>query len=46
LSSAEPELGSYQAWRVWVTNHRVAAALLAGLVGTQIATVVGFLLPG
>ncbi|WP_406464989.1 hypothetical protein OH768_53630 [Streptomyces sp. NBC_01622] len=33
-------------WRVWVTHHRLPAALLAGLVATQMATIVGYFLPG
>ncbi|MGI5518381.1 hypothetical protein [Streptomyces sp. CA-106131] len=33
-------------WQEWVSGHRVAAALLAGLVATQIATVTGYWFPG
>lgn len=33
-------------WSVWVTRHRVPAALLAGLVATHMATIVGYFLPG
>ncbi len=33
-------------WRVWVRDHLAASALLAGLVATQVATVVGYWLPG
>lgn len=29
-------------WRRWATRHRVGAALLAGLVATHVATVLGF----
>jgi hypothetical protein len=29
-------------WRRWATRHRVAAAMLAGLVGTHVATLLGF----
>jgi hypothetical protein len=34
------------AWRLWVRDHLTAAALLAGLVATQMATVVGYWLTG
>lgn len=30
------------AWRAWATRHRVASAMLAGLVGVHIASVLGF----
>lgn len=33
-------------WRLWATRHRVAAAVLAGLVATQLATIAGFWFPG
>jgi hypothetical protein len=33
-------------WRLWVREHRVGAAVLAGLVATHIATVVGYWMPG
>src|SRR5713226_8977709 len=33
-------------YRTWVGDHRVSAALLAGLVATHIATVVGYWMPG
>jgi hypothetical protein len=33
-------------FRSWVTRHTVAASLLAGLVATQVATVVGYWMPG
>jgi hypothetical protein len=33
-------------WRLWVSEHRVAAALLAGVVATHIATVIGYWMPG
>jgi hypothetical protein len=33
-------------WRAWVRDHPAPAALLAGLVATQVATVVGYWLPG
>src|SRR5258708_20350694 len=32
-------------WRVWITRHRVVAAILAGLVATHMATIIGFWLP-
>lgn len=31
-----------QAWRTWATDHRFPAAILAGLVGTHVASVLGF----
>jgi hypothetical protein len=42
LSAAAENLSRY---RDWVTDHRIAAASLAGLVGTHLATVIGFWLP-
>src|SRR5882757_4005486 len=33
-------------WRDWATTHRAAAALLAGVVATHIATVFGFMESG
>jgi hypothetical protein len=33
---------SAPAWRRWATRHPVASALLAGLVATHVATVLGF----
>jgi hypothetical protein len=33
-------------YRAWVSDHRVGAALLAGLVATHMATVVGYFMPG
>jgi hypothetical protein len=33
-------------WRSWVTQHRVASAVLAGLVAVHIATITGFFMPG
>ena len=33
-------------YRTWVSDHRVSAALLAGLVATHMATVVGYFMPG
>ena len=41
-----PSAPSPPAWRRWSTRHRVAAALLAGLVATHIATVLGFWMGG
>src|SRR5947209_13611622 len=32
-------------WRVWITRHRVVAAILAGIVATHMATIIGFWLP-
>ncbi len=32
---------TYPAWRRWATTHRVASALLAGIVATHISTVLG-----
>src|SRR5438309_11313316 len=32
-------------WRVWITRHRVGAAILAGIVATHMATIIGFWLP-
>lgn len=34
------------AYRRWVTDHPVASAILAGLVATHLATVIGYWLPG
>jgi hypothetical protein len=34
-----------ETYRTWVTNHRVSAALLAGLVGVHVATVAGLFMP-
>lgn len=33
-------------YRVWVTNHPVAAAALGGLIATHVASVSGFMMPG
>jgi hypothetical protein len=33
-------------YRAWVSGHRVSAALLAGLVATHMATIVGYFMPG
>ena len=33
-------------YRAWVSDHRVSAAALAGLVATHMATVVGYFMPG
>jgi len=45
---AEPTAGrrGSPVWRRWATRHRVPAALLAGLVATHIATVLGFWMGG
>jgi hypothetical protein len=45
IDTAE-SLTSAQAWRAWVRGHTAAAALLAGLVATQMATIVGYWFPG
>jgi hypothetical protein len=37
---------SVSRWRAWVTEHRVAAAILAGLVATHVATIIGYWMPG
>ena len=39
-------LNAGKAWRVWVTRHPVGAAMWAGIVGGQIATLWGIWLPG
>ena len=33
-------------WRIWVTRHPIAGALLSGFVATHIATIFGFWFPG
>lgn len=33
-------------WRTWATRHRVAAAVLAGVVATHVATIFGYWFPG
>ncbi|MCX4903400.1 hypothetical protein [Streptomyces sp. NBC_00878] len=33
-------------WRTWATRHRVASALLAGVVATHVATIIGYWFPG
>src|SRR5258706_12067199 len=33
-------------YRTWLVAHRVSAALLAGLIATHLATVVGYFMPG
>jgi hypothetical protein len=40
-----PNDASRHMWGMWVDHHRVAAALLAGLAATHIATIVGFFMP-
>lgn len=32
-------------WRKWVARHQVASAILAGIVATHMATVIGFWMP-
>jgi hypothetical protein len=34
------------AWRLWATKHRAAAAMLGGLVGVHVASVIGIWLGG
>jgi len=38
--------GGVDRYRTWVSDHRVSAALLAGLIATHLATVVGYFMPG
>jgi hypothetical protein len=38
--------GAVDRYRAWVSDHRVSAAALAGLVATHLATVVGYFMPG
>ncbi|MCK2244620.1 MULTISPECIES: hypothetical protein [unclassified Crossiella] len=38
--------GAVRSWRLWATRHRVAAALLAGLVATHVATIIGYWFQG
>jgi len=38
--------GGLDRYRTWVTDHRVSAALLAAVVATHMATVVGYWMPG
>ena len=38
--------GGVDRYRTWVGDHQVSAALLAGLVATHLATVVGYFMPG
>ena len=33
-------------WREWVGRHPIAGAALAGAIATQMATIVGYFLPG
>src|SRR6266850_2564913 len=37
---------SLDRYRTWVTDHRVSAALLAAVVATHLATVIGYWMPG
>lgn len=43
---ARPEPAGILAFRRWVTDHPVPAAVLAGLVATHLATVIGYWMPG
>ncbi|NEA31327.1 hypothetical protein [Streptomyces sp. SID13031] len=36
------QVGTMHAWRRWATRHRVAAAMLGGLAGVHIASLLGF----
>ena len=38
--------GGVDRYRTWVTDHRVSAALLAAVVATHMATVIGYWMPG
>src|SRR4030088_2580550 len=38
--------GGLDRYRTWVTDHRVSAALLAAVVATHMATVIGYWMPG
>ena len=38
--------GALDRYRTWVTDHRVSAALLAAVVATHMATVIGYWMPG
>lgn len=45
----EPQLDANRAnstWRLWVSNHPIAAALLSGFVATHIATIIGYFFGG
>jgi hypothetical protein len=42
-ATAESGIDKY---RAWVSEHRVSAAVLAGLVATHMATIVGYFMPG
>lgn len=33
-------------WRIWVTRHPIAGALLSGFVATHVATIFGYWFPG
>lgn len=39
-------LNAGRAWRVWVTRHPIGAAMWAGVVGGQVATLWGMWFPG
>jgi hypothetical protein len=38
--------GGVDRYRAWVSDHRVSAALLAAVVATHVATVIGYWMPG
>ncbi len=51
VSVREAEIGplnpmqANRTWRIWVTRHPIAGALLSGFVATHIATLFGFFFP-
>jgi hypothetical protein len=46
MAASEAGVDAVATYRGWVSEHLVAAALLAGLVATHMATVVGYFMPG
>ncbi len=38
--------GGVDRYRTWVSDHRASAALLAAVVATHLATVIGYFMPG
>lgn len=40
------ESSTIEAWREWVARHRLLGALVAAVVATHMATIVGYFLPG
>jgi hypothetical protein len=45
-ASDAPSNGAVDRYRNWVRDHPIRAALLAGVVATHMATIVGYFLPG